>query len=324
MARLTSAVAFAAACLFVASAAAQLPAIRFPRDHFGHPAASIEWWYFTALAHDAAGTRYSVFFTLFSSRGTLIPVAQVRNLKTGALVGHSERFALGRVGRSSVDVRAGDARLRYEPRSNVWVFSASAPAFAVSLHQRPEKPYALHGGGSGLIRQSLGGLSHYYSATLMQAAGTLRAGGKRLALTGESWLDHQWGGFREDPRAFNWDWFSCRFDDDSELMLYQFRDRKTGLPLARFRNGTYVPRRGQPIAITGFRAQPGQRNLDDAGHQWPLDWRLHIPRLKLTENLRSLLPDQLVRNTILPTFWEGAARATGDRTGTCFVELSYR
>jgi predicted secreted hydrolase len=316
--------AFAVACVVVASAAAGRPAVQFPRDHFGHRAASIEWWYFTALAHDNAGTPYSVFFTLFSSSGTLVPVAEVRNLETGALVGHSERLALGRVGRSSVDVTAAGTRLRYDARSNVWVFSASAPGFSVSLRQQPEKPYALHGGGSGLIRQSLAGFSHYYSATRMRAAGILRAHGKRLALTGQSWFDHQWGSYRNDRRAFNWDWFSCRFDDHSELMLYQFRDRTTGLPLEPFRNGTFVPRRGRPIEITSFQAQPGRRALDAAGHRWPLDWQLRVPTLDLTESLRSLVRDQLVRNTIVPTFWEGAARATGTRTGTCFVELSYR
>ena len=316
--------AFAAACCVVASAAAERPAVQLPRDHFGHPDAAIEWWYFTALAHDNAGKPYSVFFTLFSSRGTLVSVAEVRNLKTGALIGHSEQLALGRVGRSSVDVMAGGTQLRYHGGSNTWVFSASAPSFAVSLRQRPEKPYALHGGGSGLIQQSLGGISHYYSATRMRAAGILRTQGKRLALSGESWFDHQWGDYRNDPRAFNWDWFSCRFDDRSELMLYQFRDRATGLPLARFRNGTYVPRRGRPIEIASFQAQPGQRTLDAAGHRWRLDWHLRVPRLELTENLRSVARDQLVRNRLLPTFWEGAARATGDRTGTCFVELSYR
>jgi hypothetical protein len=49
-----------------------------------------------------------------------------------------------------------------------------------------------------------------------------------------------------------------------------------------------------------------------------------VPELKLTESLRSVLRDQLVRNTAVPTFWEGVARATGTRPGTCFVELSYR
>jgi predicted secreted hydrolase len=298
--------------------------VHFPRDHFGHPRASIEWWYFTAVARDEAGTPYSVFFTLFSSGGALVPVAQVRNLRTGALVGHSEELAPGRVGTSAVDVQAGRARLHYQPRSGTWSFSGADRDFAVSLAQHPDKPYALHGDGTGLIRQSLGGSSHYYSATRMDASGTLRIGGKSVRLVGESWLDHQWGDYRDDPRAFNWDWFSCRFDDRSELMLYQFRDRVTGRPLARFRNGTYVSRSGRTTAVANFQARHGRRALTAAGRDWPLDWQLEVPQLKLSESLHSVLRDQLVRNTIVPTFWEGVARATGSRTGTCFVELSYR
>lgn len=298
--------------------------VHFPRDHLGHPSASIEWWYFTALAHDNAGTPYSVFFTLFSSSGGLVPVAQVRNLETGALVGHTEEVALGEVGASAVDVKAGHARLRYEPGSRTWSFSAAGPGFGVSLAQHADKPYALHGLGTGLIQQSLGGSSHYYSATRMDARGTLRVGAKSVRLSGESWLDHQWGDYRDDARAFNWDWFSCRFDDRSELMLYQFRDRASGRALARFRNGTYVPRSGRATAVTNFQARHGRRALHAAGREWPLDWQLEVPKLKLIESLHSVLPDQLVRNTVVPTFWEGVARATGTRTGTCFVELSYR
>ena len=123
----------------------------------------------------------------------------------------------------------------------------------------------LHGGGTGVIRQSVAGISHYYSATRMRASGTLRVGGRTVPLTGESWFDHQWGDYARDPRAFNWDWFSCRFDDRTELMGYQFLDRKTGRPLPgtrerhlrRTRTGTR--RRSaasrRPTA-TGARRQP--------------------------------------------------------------------
>ena len=83
-------------------------------------------------------------------------------------------------------------------------------------------------------------------------------------------------------------------------------------------------RDGRTTSITGFQARHGQRTLDAAGRRWPLDWRLHVPALKLNESLRALQADQLVRNRIVPTFWEGAEHATGSRTGTCFVELSYR
>jgi predicted secreted hydrolase len=316
-----------AACLAVAASAAAAggkPQVRFPRDHFGHPAASIEWWYFTALVRGPTGRRYSVFFTLFSSSGALVPVAEVRDLETGKLVGHSERLAAGSIGASALDWSAAGSRLRYEPASNTWLFSVSGPGLDVSLSQRPEKPYALHGGGTGVIRQSVAGVSHYYSATRMRASGTLRVGGKTVTIRGESWFDHQWGAYRNDPRAFNWDWFSCRFDDRTELMLYQFLDRKTGRPLARFANGTFVRPDGSTVGIDGLRASHGTRALTAGGHTWPLDWTLRVPALKLSEGVRALLPDQLVRNTIVPTFWEGVARATGTHAGLCFVELSYR
>jgi predicted secreted hydrolase len=307
-----------------AASAAAPPRVMFPRDHYGHSQASIEWWYFTALAKDESGTPYTVFFTLFSSQGGLVPVSQVVNLASGVVVGHSEDIAVGKVGASSFDLKAGDARLRYKLASNTWSFAVASADFAVSLTQRPLKPYALHGLGTGLINQSYAGPSHYYSSTRMAATGTLRTGAQTIALTGQSWFDHQWGSFGNDPRAFNWNWFSCRFDNGTELMLYQFLDRTTGQPLTAFKNGTFVAKNGKTTHITDFAATAGTRTLDAAGRNWPLDWTLNVPSLSLSETVRAIVPDQLVRNTLLPTFWEGASRATGSRGGTCFVELSYR
>ncbi len=315
----------ATACLSVAAAlAADRPPVQLPRDHFAHPGAGIEWWYFTALVRDPAGTRYSVFFTDFSSNGFVVPVAQVRNLDTGALVGHLESLAPARLGTSSLDLVAGRSRLQYPAGSNTWRLSAGGAGWQVTLSQRPEKPYALHGGGTGVIRQSVAGISHYYSATRMRATGTLRAGRRTLALKGESWFDHQWGDYAGNPRAFDWDWFSCRFDDRSELMGYQFLDHAGGKPLAGFANGTFVAPNGKATAVHGFVATHDGRTFTGAGHTWPLDWQLHASAPNLTETVKALLRDQLVRNTIVPTFWEGAAEATGTHTGPCFVEISYR
>jgi len=39
--------------------------------------------------------------------------------------------------------------------------------------------------------------------------------------------------------------------------------------------------------------------------------------------LVSALPDQLVRGTVLPTFFEGVAYVTGSKTGIRFVAQSY-
>jgi predicted secreted hydrolase len=303
--------------------AAGVPGVQLPRDHYGHPRSGIEWWYFTALVREPRGTRYSVFFTLFSSKGFLVAVAQVVNLDTGALVGHSEMLAAGAPGPSALDLHASWSRLGYRPGTNRWSFAVASSGLHVSLSQHPEKPYALHGGGRGVIRQSVAGISHYYSATRMRASGTLAVGGKTVALSGESWFDHQWGDYADDPRAFDWDWFSCRFDDRTELMGYQFLDR-TGRPLPGLANGTFVARDGHTTAIDGFEATHDDRALRAAGHTWPLDWQLHTASPKLSETVKALFSHQLVRNSIVPTFWEGVAEAKGSHTGPCFVEISYR
>jgi predicted secreted hydrolase len=324
MRRLLLILAAAVSISAAAAAAADVAPVQLPRDHYAHPGSGIEWWYFTVLVRDPAGTRYSVFFTDFSSNGFVVPVAQVRNLDTGKLVGHLESLAPAHLGTTSLDLAAGGTKLQYLAASNAWNVSVAGKGWQVSLSQKPEKPYALHGGGSGVIRQSVAGISHYYSATRMRATGTLRAGGKTLALTGQSWFDHQWGDYAGNPRAFNWDWFSCRFDDNSELMGYQFLDRATGKPLPGLANGTFVAANGKATAVNGFVATHNGRSFSGAGHTWPLDWQLRASTPKLAESVTSLLPDQLVRNTIVPTFWEGAANANGTHSGPCFVEISYR
>jgi len=317
-------VALAALVLVLATGAMSArPAVALPRDQYGHPQAGIEWWYFTALVRDRTGTRYSVFFTVFSSRGGLVSVSQVVDLDTGKLVGHTENVGLGFPGTGSLDLGVAGTRLRYMPKRATWSVEVKASTFAVALAQRSLKPYALHG-SDGLIQQSSAGPSHYYSSTRMSATGTLRIGPRTVPVHGQGWFDHQWGNYRDDARAFNWDWFSCRFDDDTELMLYQFLDRTTHRPLAAYRTGTFVGPKGQTQHLSKFTAVAGSRVLVAAGSRWPLDWTLDAPDLELHEQVDSLLPDQLVRNSVLPTFWEGAASATGTKRGFCFVEISYR
>jgi predicted secreted hydrolase len=63
--------------------------------------------------------------------------------------------------------------------------------------------------------------------------------------------------------------------------------------------------------------------LDAAGHRWPLDWELRVPSERLVVRITSVVEDQLFRGTLVPTFWEGAATASGTKTGICFVEQTY-
>src|SRR5581483_2703497 len=67
--------------------------------------------------------------------------AQVVDLETGAVVGHSDALAPGTPGSSAVDLNASGSRLAYEPATKTWTFAVSRPGRHVSLRQQPEKPY---------------------------------------------------------------------------------------------------------------------------------------------------------------------------------------
>jgi predicted secreted hydrolase len=286
------------------------PQIHLPRDHYGH-AVGIEWWYVTAYVHGSDGQHYSLFFTVFKRGHLLLPVSQVVNLDTGVKVGHTESVAPAAIGPSSLDVRLPTVQLRYQPGPNRWTFGASGLHYSLKLTATPTKPYVLHGGGTGLVQQGTAE-SSYYSATNMAATGRIATATRTIAFTGKAWFDHQWGGFTIDPTALHWDWFSCRFDDDTELMLYRFRDGHE--------SGTAVDRAGHGTLVSSFTATPGARTLHAALRSWPLDWTLSVPSRRLHVKLHAIVADQLFRSIVLPTFWEGAVTATGTKTGICFVE----
>jgi predicted secreted hydrolase len=294
----------------MAVATLAVPLIHFPRDHFGHRA-GIEWWYFTAGVDGTDGHRYSIFFTLFKRGDLILPVSQVVNLDTGARLGHTEQVLTARIGPTALNVRRPTAQLSYTAAANVWTLRASDTAYGLFMIAKPQKPYVLHGGGTGVIRQG-SAVSRYYSSTRMDADGTIEYGRHAIGFHGTGWFDHQWGNFTNDQSALHWDWFSCRFDDRTELMLYRFRDGHA--------SGTYVDRAGHGRLVRSFDAVAGRRALRALGRRWPLDWAIRVPSERLRLSLHAIVPDQLIRGVLLPSFWEGAVTATGTKRGVCFVE----
>ena len=51
--------------------------------------------------------------------------------------------------------------------------------------------------------------------------------GKSIDVRGTSWMDHEFFTHSMDAEQVGWDWLSVQLEDNTELMLYQFR-RKDG------------------------------------------------------------------------------------------------
>ena len=211
----------------------------------------------TAYVRGTDGHRYSIFFTLFKRAGFVLPVSQVVDLDTGEIVDHTEQLEPATIGSTHLDFLSQHANLRYDAAHGTWYAGVGGKDYELALEARPAKPYVLHGGGSGSVPQG-SATSRYYSSTRMRTTGTVRPrGGKRVSFSGTAWFDHQWGNFANVPSASHWDWFSCRFDDRTELMLYRFRDGHM--------NGTAVDSAGRGRLVTAFTAKPRRAGVACSG-----------------------------------------------------------
>jgi len=201
-------------------------------------------------------------------------------------------------------------------RSGSWMFDLTTKSL---------KP-VVHHGGDGIIPMSIAGTSYYYSFTRLDAEGTVRTPDGEFEVTGQAWMDHQWGDF--ETMAFKgWDWWSMQFEDGWEIMLFQFRDWSDVLVEQA---GTIIDPDGNIRTVDGLDAFHIVSHRTWASSQtdgvYPLDWDIVIDELNWVLEVRTDFDAQEVPN-FAKNYWEGAVRIAGTRDGTPvegvgFVELT--
>lgn len=320
--------------------ATPLPPVRFPQDEAPHRDLT-EWWYYTGhLNGTINGTpcHYGfelVFFQVL--RGDLPPV-------------YAAHFAISDITRGSFSY---DQRQVNEPQAVLpngttttgfnlsvgdWTMrgvngldhlAAAMKNYGMHLDLRGLKPPVLHN-GNGLITYGLGGFSYYYSRTRMSVSGTLSDHGQQLEVSGEAWMDHQWGNFLTLGGG-GWDWFSIQLKNNTEMMLYLIRDA-TGKIISTYVG--YIQPNGQEelLPAQSLRVQALGHWRSPVTHvNYPSGWRVQIsdPRLSATLILQPELRDQelVVLQSTGNTYWEGAVSISGQSagqsiTGEGYVELT--
>ena len=325
---------------------------RFPIDHGSHDDFRTEWWYYTGHLTAENGRRFGYQVTFFR-RG-------IEPERVGANSSHwaIRQLYLAHVALSDLDQqrfryaekvsRSGLGKAGAEAgRLRVWVdrwsteASASPPErqhllaaageFSLDLTVTPEKPPVVHG-ERGVSRKGSAPVqsSHYYSFSRLATAGTLTVNGQRLSVQGTSWMDHEFGSGDLGDDLAGWDWFGVQLADNTELMLYQLR-RADGT-VAPVSSGTAVLPDGRTRHLSATDIQVDV--LDHwasraSGGRYPSRWRVAVPMLELSLDIRTLLPDQELttsRSTQV-TYWEGAVEVSGHMhgapvSGQGYVELT--
>lgn len=175
--------------------------------------------------------------------------------------------------------------------------------------------------------EALAGKSYYYSHPSMNTTGTLTIDGRKIDIQGESWFDHQWGGFGKCYPA--WDWFSLRLDDGSFIMLYNLKDPLLN-DIQDQRGLTYIDPQGNVTWWYGKDAA----NLtatrwwksDLFGFRYPLDWVIDTPVGRYA--LQPYFDEQTMNIAEGEVkYWEGIMRVrerdlSGEQIGIGYMELA--
>ena len=206
------------------------------------------------------------------------------------------------------------------------VIVATSEKAAVQLTLDEGKQPAVNGvGGISQKGARQGNASHYYSITRMPTRGTITVDGERFEVSGESWMDHEFGTSFLEPEQQGWDWLSLQLDDSRELMLYQLR-RADGSRDPRS-SGTLVDARGGTTHLTAADftlARAGATFTAPSGAVYPVAWTIDLPREQLTLTATTPLAYQeLATAGAGIAYWEGMVQVAGTARGRAVTGRGY-
>jgi predicted secreted hydrolase len=280
------------------------------RDHFPHPAAHVEWWYFTSVLTTPAERAPIGLEVTFFRVQTLVSSVIVHVAVTDV---NAQRFVYtGMV--LPVYVRLGrdaDAILRFfgnclafNEVNNNFLIDTRLHGLHVNISCRVQEVMAQGTDGILAMENSPGDESYYFTMPNMTTEGTIVLDGKSSPVTGRTWHDHQWGSF--NLVGLKWAWFSLRFDrDDLYVMLFNFDRWGTTCGAGNVHSA------GRTARIDRFEISAADMCHTRTGSLYPVDWEVRLfdradaLSTFLVAHVRPVLNDQHVSSLITPDYWEG-------------------
>lgn len=289
----------------------------FDRDWLEHRGIH-EWWYVTGFAHDRAQNLYSYQYTVTKAKLPLVQprllMLAVTDFKNGRHYYHQNySLTASKVKITENSVEYLDSKLL--KTKNGFTLSCQAEDFAFDLALTLAKGPVWHG-EQGRLRMGSDDpqdTTFYYSYTHLPTSGELKLNGKIIPVQGSSWLDRQGGPFHILQGHTHWEWFSLRFFDQEEIMLFAYPQAPT------FNDGTLIDREGRARRLLNYELKT-EEMIEVRGIPFSKRWTLTIPGYRCEHfTLRPLMDGQMN----LAYFEElcEICDPAGHILGYCFAEL---
>jgi predicted secreted hydrolase len=304
-----------------------------PKDHGPHPDFRTEWWYFTGwFTSPNHPEPLGIQITFFRSA----PQVDLRNPSAfnakQLLIAHAAVAMPSEQKLRHQDIirRAGTGSTQFQSDQNVldlqlpnwhlvskngeqWRCSIQTAQLGLNLKIEATQAPWFQGQNGFSQKGPLPAQSSYYiTQPHMAATGEIRLGSKRLQVSGQFWMDHEWSSTVLAPNAQGWDWVGLSGSQGQSLLAFQIRNQD---PLkgpiwthAALRQTNGQVKTFKSVHFETSKAWTSPRT----GVTYPVEQVITLDGQRFY--LQTLMDDQELdaRASTGTLYWEGAVRAKTD------------
>lgn len=276
-----------------------------------------EWWYATGVLHDESGTLYSYQVVLIKAcLGIMTPwftQLALTNFETGKhyYYEHKQRNDKGVTVNETTASHEGTLSIVKGAQRMTIIGNADVFSFELDCDYGKGAFWHCDNGLLKMGTETTKETTLYYSYPKMPTRGTITLDGKTLNVTGESWFDKQGGPYRLTEGDRHWEWFSLRFFDGEQIMLFSY-------PQHGYVDGTYIMA-DHAERLNHYTIQEEQI-IEVDGLKYASGWTLNAPGVKQEcYTIRPIMEGQ--RNGVYFEQLCDVLNADGEKVALCFVEL---
>ena len=286
-----------------------------------------EWWYATGYLEDEDKNLFSFQYTLAKIKvwGVKFHILLTAVTDIGAqkhYYAQYQDFVGKNITSNLQETTFGNlASIRYSPNEKSGLgnmeMSMKAKEYKIDLSMRAQKAPVWHCEDGKLqmgILDDPKQVTYYYSLTNLSADGVLLLNGKSHKVKGKAWFDRQGGTSKFTNPLTNWEWFSFRFFDDEEIMLFSF-------PRTGYADGTYIGKDGTYQRVNDYQIEPLDFFTEPSTkYKFSNGWQVNIRSVKEEEYLiKPIIDGQF--NVFFFELLAEIINKEGKRVGYCVVEL---